>query len=56
MRVKLLLPFVIVLFFLSGAELTAGDTGYIRCPAGEGGGWRRGGCRNQQARCAQEPG
>src|ERR1700730_4787352 len=36
MRIKLILPFVGILLFLSGAKLAAAGTGYIRCQAGEG--------------------
>jgi hypothetical protein len=36
MRIKLMLPFVIILLFLSSTKLAAADTGYIRCQAGEG--------------------
>ncbi len=36
MRIKFMLPFVIILLFLSSAKLAAAGTGYIRCQAGEG--------------------
>jgi hypothetical protein len=36
MRIKLILPFVIILWFLFSAKLAAAETGYIRCQAGEG--------------------
>ena len=36
MRIKLILPFVIILLFLSNAKLAAAGTDYIRCPSGEG--------------------
>jgi hypothetical protein len=36
MRIKLMLPFVVILLFLSSTELAATGTGYIRCQAGEG--------------------
>lgn len=36
MRIKLILPFAIILSLLSGAKLAAADAGYILCQAGEG--------------------
>jgi hypothetical protein len=36
MRNKLMLPFVVILWFLFGTKLASADTGYIHCPAGEG--------------------